>query len=34
MKRVRGILIFAGVVLVLLLFVLFRILPRAPHFIR
>ena len=27
-------LIFAGVVLVLLLFVLFTVLPRAPHFIR
>ncbi|MGH7631413.1 MAG: hypothetical protein ACREOF_18915 [Gemmatimonadales bacterium] len=34
MKRVRGILIFAGVVFVVLLFVLFRVLPRAPHFIR
>ncbi|MGH7518580.1 MAG: hypothetical protein ACREOC_14130 [Gemmatimonadales bacterium] len=34
LKRVRVILICAGVVFVLLLVVLFRILPRAPHFIR
>ncbi len=34
LKRVRVILIFAGVVFVLLLLVLLWILPRAPHFIR
>ncbi len=34
MKRVRAILIFAGVLLVLLLFVLFRMVPRTPYFIR
>jgi CHASE3 domain sensor protein len=34
MKRVRGILIVAGVLLVLLLLVLFRVVPRTPYFIR
>ena len=34
MKRVRVILILAGIALVLVLVVLFRVLARAPHFIR
>jgi CHASE3 domain sensor protein len=34
MKRVRMILVLAGVGLVLVLVVLFRVLARAPHFIR
>jgi hypothetical protein len=34
MKRVRVLMIGAGVVVVLLLFLLLRILPRTPYFIR
>jgi len=34
MKRVRVILVLAGIALVLVLVVLFRVLARAPHFIR
>ncbi len=34
MNRVRVILVIAGVAMILVLVVLFRVLARAPHFIR